>query len=192
MSVESPALGHSMHEDAAAHGHADEAGRSFNRSIAIFTAIMATLAAIIGHEASETANRAILLKNEAVLKKAEASTEWNYYQSVSTKLQLVQVAGEIGSEPTLRQADKAKKYTAQKDEINARAEGLEKQSADANAKSAALAQPRQRLILASDFVEVAIAVASVTALTRQRWLFAVAILGGVAGVLIAAMALLAH
>ncbi|MGH7091498.1 MAG: DUF4337 family protein [Stellaceae bacterium] len=191
MSAHSPALTHSAHDNAD-HRPADEAGWNFNRSIAIFTAIMATVAAIVGHEASETANKAILLKNEAVLKKAEASTEWNYYQSVSTKLQLVQVAGELGSEPTARQADKAKKYTAQKDEIDARAEGLEKQSADANAKSAALAQPRQRLILASDFVEVAIAVASVTALTRQRWLFAVAVLGGLAGILVAAAAVFLH
>jgi len=185
-------VNHTAHHDPLSEDNEGKVGFALNRWIAIFTAIMATLAAITGHEASEIANRAILIKNEAVLKKTEAANQWAYYQAVSTKLQLLELGGELSAGPTQRQVDKARKYTAQKDEIMARAEALEKASADANLRSAALAEPRQRLLLALGLFEVAIAVSSVTALTRQGWLFAIAILGGAAGIVIAALALLAH
>jgi hypothetical protein len=185
-------LSHAIHHEALHERGESRAEFALNRWIAIFAAVMATLAAIVGHEASEIANKAILLKNEAVLKKTEAANQWAYYQAVSTKLQLVELAGELTADRTQRQSEKASKYTAQKDEISARAEELEKESAEANVRSAALAGPRQRLLLALGLFEVAIAVGSVTALTRQRWLFGIATLGGLAGILIAAAALLAH
>lgn len=183
---------HAVSHEALHERGGDRAEISLNRWIAIFAAIMATLAAIVGHEASEIANKAILLKNEAVLKKTEAANQWAYYQAVSTKLQLVELAGELTADRTQRQLDKADKYAAQKDDVMKRAEALEKESATANLRSAALAEPRQRLLLALGLFEVAIAVGSVTALTRQRWLFAVALLGGLAGIVVSAAAILAH
>ena len=169
-----------------------EAGPGLGRWVAIFTAVVATLGAVIGHEAGETANRAILLKNEAVLKKTEAADQWSYYQAVSTKSHLMELAMElVPAEKTAGYKDKIDKYAKQKDEIAAKANALEKESADANAESARLSVPRERLMSALALIEIAIAVGSVTVLTRQGWLFAVAILGGVAGVITAAIALIA-
>jgi Domain of unknown function (DUF4337) len=102
------------------HPHGVE--RGLTQWVAIFTALMATFGAIVGHEASESANEAILLKNEAVLKKAEASNQWSYYQQVSTKAHLTELA----------------KYAKQKDEIQARANGFEDEVKRANDASSAL------------------------------------------------------
>src|SRR6185437_5976549 len=73
-------VNHTAHHDPLSEDNEGKVGFALNRWIAIFTAIMATLAAITGHEASEIANRAILIKNEAVLKKTEAANQWAYYQ----------------------------------------------------------------------------------------------------------------
>jgi Domain of unknown function (DUF4337) len=160
--------------------HAHEGGMV--RWIAIFTAVVSTIGAIIGHQAEEIANKAILLKNESVLIKTDAADKWNYYQAVSTKGHLMELA--ITLLPPDKQApfaDKVKKYEAQKIDIKAQADRLEAQSAKANAESAALAAPRGNFMYALALLQVAISVVSVTLLTRQRWLFGVAILLSLVG-----------
>jgi hypothetical protein len=161
--------------------------------VAIFTAISATLGGIVGHEASYVANDAILYKNEAVLKKTDAANQWAYYQAVSTKSQMMELAKQL----TPAQAhpgydEKLAKYAQQKEELQTKATALEKQVALANAKSAALRAPRQNLFLALALFQIAISVASVTVLSRQRWLFGVAIAGALSGIGFWIVALIAH
>jgi len=155
--------------------HAHEGGMV--RWIAIFTAIISTVGAIIGHEAEEIANKAILLKNESVLIKTDAADKWSYYQAVSTKGHLMELALTlVPAEKRAPFADKIKKYEAQKGEIKAQADQLEARSAKANSESAALGDPRGNYMYALALLQVAISVVSVTLLTRQRWLFGIAIL----------------
>jgi Domain of unknown function (DUF4337) len=159
--------------------------------VAIFTAIAATLGGIVGHEASHVANDAILYKNEAVLKKTDASNQWAYYQAVSTKSHLMELAKQLTpSQAHPGYDEKLAKYAQQKDEIQAKATALEKQVAAADARSAALREPRQNLFLSLALFQIAISVASVTVLSRQRWLFGVAMLGALGGIGFWALALL--
>ena len=171
--------------------HAAHEGGGLVRWIAIFTAVVSTVAALIGHQAEEIANSAILLKNEAALKKTEASDQWNYYQAVSTKSHLAELAMALVS-PDQRPpfAEKIKKYEAQKTDIRRQAEQLEALSAKANVTSSALSGPRGRLMYALALLQVAISVVSVTVLTRQRWLFGVAILLSTVGLVTAGIAYL--
>lgn len=160
------------------------------RWVAIFTAIAATCAALIGHQAEEIANHAILVKNEALLKKTDAADQWAYYQSVSTKSHLMELAMTLVEES--KQApfkDKIAKYEQQKDEIKAKADALEAASTKANDESSALGIPREKLMYALALLQIAISIGSVTILTNQRWLFALALFGGVAGVATAGFAL---
>lgn len=184
--------GHGVHVPHEQHGgHSSEGG--LGRWIAIFTALVATLGAVIGHEAEEFANKALLLKNEAVLKKTEAANQWAYYQAVSTKSHLMELAMTLTpAEKQAPFAEKITKYTKQKDEIQTRANALETATTKANDASAALLEPRLHLMSALALLQIAISVASVTALTRQRWLFGIAILGSVAGLVTAGLAFLAH
>lgn len=171
-------------------GHEGQSG-PLARWVAVFTAIIATLGAVIGHEAGETANKAILLKNEAILKKADAADQWSYYQAVSTKAHLMELALAVAPpEKTGGFQGKLDKYNQQKEEISAKAQELEQASAAANAESTRLAEPRERLMLALALIEIAIAVGSVTVLSRQKWLFAFALAGGLGGLAIAVAALL--
>lgn len=68
--------------------HRAHHGPGLAQSIAIFTAILATLGAVIGYHVATTLN-------EAVLKKAEASNMWNYYQAKSSKGHLMDVAADL-------------------------------------------------------------------------------------------------
>lgn len=173
------------------HPHGPE--RGLTQWIAIFTAIMATLGAIVGHEASETANQAILFKNEAVLKKAEAANQWAYYQQVSTKSHLMELAKTLT--PQTKHADydeKLAKYAKQKDEIQVKARAFEDQVSQADAKSAALRRPRLHFAFALSLLQIAISVASVTVLTGRVWLFGIAGLSAIGGLGFWLVALLGH
>lgn len=167
-------------------------GHGLVRWIAIFTAIISTIGAIIGHEAEEIGNQALLLKSEAGLSKTDAADQWSYYQAVSTKSHLMELAMTLAPEAQRPPfADKIKKYEAQKDEIKANADKLEAASAKANADSAALTGPRGNYMYALALLQVAISVVSVTVLTRQRWLFLVALALSAVGLGIAGVAYLA-
>lgn len=167
--------------------------RGLAQWVAIFTAIVATLGAIVGHESSEVANQAILLKNEAVLKRTEATDQWTYYQAVSTKAHLMELAEALTPADKHTPYDqKLAKYARQKTDIQTKATDLEQQAETANEKSAALVLPRQELAYALALFQIAISVASVTVLTRQRWLFGVAGLGSLAALGFWLATLLAH
>ena len=75
--------------------HIPAGDNQLGKWVAIFTAIVATMGGIASHEASQIANEAILYKNEAVLKKTDASDQWAYYQAVSTKSHLIELAKEL-------------------------------------------------------------------------------------------------
>ncbi len=165
--------GHREHLEHASH---EGGGGSLVRWIAIFTAVISTVGAVIGHQAEEIANSAILLKNEAALKKTDAADQWSYYQAVSTKSHLMELAMSlVPADQRPPFADKIKKYEKQKDDIQNDAKKLESESAKANSDSAALATPRGNFMYALALLQVAISVVSVTVLTRQRWLFGIAI-----------------
>ena len=75
----------------AAGGH----GNSFTNKIAMFTAIIATVGAIFGYMGGATQAAAGLYKNDAAIKKTEASNQWNYYQAKSSKQNLMELALEL-------------------------------------------------------------------------------------------------
>jgi len=175
------------------HEHGGHGAGGLARWVAIFTAIVATLGALIGHQAEEIANKAILLKNEAVLKKADAADQWAYYQAVSTKSHLMELAMALAAaDKQAGFADKIAKYEQQKTEIKGKADALETASAKANDDSVALGVPRERYMYALALIQIAISVGSVTVLTGQRWLFAIALGGSLLGLAMAGLALLGH
>ena len=175
--------------------HHEKPVRGLVQWVAIFTAVMATVGAVVGHEATETANKAILLKNDAVLKMAKANDQWAYYQAVSTKIHLMELSKEIApASATARQKaeEKLAKYNTQKQEIEAKAKELESQVEKDNAKSASFALPRQQLGFSLALLQIAISVASVTVLTERKWLFGVALLSAAGGVVYWLLAFIAH
>ena len=179
---ESGVHAHAPHEEAV--HHATEGGNhTLNQWVAIFTALLAALGAIVSYQGSHLMNEVLLFKNEAVLKKTHASDQWNYYQAVSTKQHLMELAGDLS--PSARQADiasKIAKYQEQKTQIKAKADSLEAASNQADAESARLNRPHTGMARSLIFLQIAISLASITALTGRKWLFGVAMLSALAGV----------
>ncbi|OZB62390.1 MAG: hypothetical protein B7X31_09450 [Thiomonas sp. 13-66-29] len=179
---ESGVHAHAPHEEAlhhAAEGH----NRGLNQWVAIFTALLAALGAVVSYQGSHLMNEVLLHKNEAVLKKAHATDEWNYYQAVSTKQHLMELARDLA--PADRQpaiAGKIAKYERQKTEIKARADALEAASTKADEESDRLNRPHTGMARSLIFLQIAISLASITALTGRKWLFGAAILSALVGV----------
>ncbi|WP_295445401.1 DUF4337 domain-containing protein [uncultured Thiodictyon sp.] len=143
--------------------------------VAIFTALLSTLGAVVSYQSAYTLSEAMLQKNEAVLQKTHATDLWNFYQAKSMKAHLMEMATELA--PPERQAGyraEAERYNREKDEIKAKAEAFEKESAQVNTASASSLAPHHRQAQAMTLIQIAISVASVTALTHRRWLFVVA------------------
>ncbi len=165
-------------EEAAHHGH-----HGLSQWVAIFTALLAALGAIVSYQGSHLMNEVVLYKNEAVLKKAQATDQWNYYQAASTKQHMMELALELTPPERHAPFEKAiEKYKAQKQSLLAQAQALEAQSLHADAESARMNRPHTDMARALIFLQIAISLASITALTRRTWLFALAGLSAAVGI----------
>ena len=178
-----------------AHEHAveDQAphGPGLAQQVAIFTAILSTIGAVVAYLGAATQNEAMLLKNEAVLKKAEASDQWNFYQSKSTKGHLAELATRLTKDPAQVQFYKKEiaRYDLEKKEIRVRAEDLDKESHRVNESSEHSLHPLHKLEQALTLIQIAIALGSITALTRKRWLFITALTAAAGGITLFGIAL---
>ena len=151
----------------AAQGH----GNSFTNKVAMFTAIIATVGAIFSYMGGATQANAGLFKNNAAIKKTEASNQWNYYQAKSSKQNLMELALELAP---ASKADYYKgqieRYKTEKADIKAGAEKLEAQSKEFDEMSEAQMHQHHRWAQATTLLQVAIALAAIALLTRKRWL----------------------
>jgi len=158
-------------------------GHGLSQWVAIFTALLAALGAIVSYQGSHLMNEVVLYKNEAVLKKAQATDQWNYYQAASTKQHLMELAIQLTSADKHAEFEKSiAKYKEQKQSIRILAESLETESKKADAESARMNRPHTDMARALIFLQIAISLASITALTRRKWLFGLAGISAVVGV----------
>ena len=185
--------GHGVHVHGA-HDHAveHEAHKGgLGQQVAIFSAVLATVGAIVSFLGGHTQNEALLYKNEAVLKKTEASNMWNYYQAKSTKQNLAEFAAGIATDP--KAVDKlqaqVRRYEVEKEDIRKKAEAFEAESKAASEKSEHALHPHHKLSMSMTLLQIAIALASITVLTQKRWLLAGA---GVAAFIGAGLGILAY
>jgi len=170
---------HGEHEHAVEHqAHMPGLGQT----VAIFTAVLSTLGAVLSYQGSHAQNEAMLLKNEAVLKKTQASDQWNFYQAKSGKGYLMAVAAELVPPKKAEYYKKeVQRYDKEKADIKKEADSLEAEFRKANEASERMMAPHYRMAQALTFIQIAISLASITVLTRKKWLFGVAGVAAVAG-----------
>ena len=171
---------HGAHDHAVEH-EAHKGGMA--QQVALFSAVLATVGAIVSMLGGQTQNDALYYKNEAVFKKTEASNKWNYFQAKSTKQSLAELAASTAGDPAVREkfAANVKRYEAEKEDIRKEAEALEAEAKAANAKSEKALHPHHKLEISMTLLQIAIALASITVLTQKRWLFGVAAIAALAG-----------
>ncbi len=172
----------------AAAGHASD---RMTNQIALFTAIIATVGALFSYMGGATQANAGLYKNNAAIKKTDASNQWNYFQAKSTKQSLAEVSRDLAppaSQPTYQA--KIDRYEKEKGDIKAQAEKIEAEALEWDRRSDEQMHLHHRWAQATTVLQVAIALAAIALLTRKKaleWgMFGV----GALGLAIGAMAVL--
>jgi Na+/glutamate symporter len=174
----------------ATQGHAEQGG-SHTNSIAMFTAIIATVGAIFSYMGGATQANAGLFKNNAAIKKTEASNQWNYYQAKSSKQNLSELAVELApaSKKEFYQ-DEIKRYKSEKADIKKGAEKLEAEAQVWDDKSENEMHLHHRWAQATTALQVAIAMAAIALMTRKKWLEVAMYCMGAVGVAIGTLAMM--
>ncbi len=151
--------------------HRAQHGDPFAGRIAVMTAIFATLGAMMGYMGGATQNEALLYKNEAAIRKTEASDQWNFYQAKSNKQNLAELGATLTSgEQQAKYLQEVERYKREKEEIRVAAEKLESQGKEANQRSEASMHVHHRWAQATTLIQIAIAMAAITLLTRNNGL----------------------
>ena len=179
------------HAQQGGHGgdHGEHSGMI--NQIAMFTAIIATVGAIFGYMGGATQANAGLYKNNAAIKKTEASNQWNYFQSKSTKQSLAELARDLSSDDKKpKYQDKVDRYEKEKNDIKVVAEKLEAEATQWDKQSDEQMHQHHRWAQSTTVLQVCIALAAIALLTKKKWLEYAMFGAGALGVLVGALAAL--
>ena len=163
----------------------------FVQKIALMTAVLSTVGALINYQSGSSQTEAMFLKNASILKQSEASDQWAYYQAKSTKGHIAEATAALASDPGVKAQFLAEKAKDDKEKLEIQAEAKKLQAAahklgdDAEAKI----KPHELLALALTFIQIAVALAAITVLTRRRWLIWGSIGSAAIGIIAAAITL---
>jgi hypothetical protein len=167
--------------------HAAHGGDNFSGKIAVTTAILATVGALFGYLAGDTQNNAAMFKNNAAIKKTEASNRWNYYQAKSNKQNLAELATSLPGVDVDKYKTDVARYQKEKEEIKHDADALDAESLEWDKKSEESMHQHHQWALAMTAEQIAISLAAITLLTRKKWMaylaYGVATVGLVLGIL---------
>ena len=178
-------------EHASHGGHGHEAASAMTNQIAMFTAIIATVGAIFGYMGGATQANAGLYKNNAAIKKTEASNQWNYYQAKSSKQNLSELAIELAPSAKKEFYDgEIKRYKSEKADIKKEAEKLEAEAKAWDERSDEEMHQHHRWAQATTALQVSIALAAIALLTRKQWLKKAMYVVGALGVAVGALAVM--
>src|ERR1700682_689569 len=180
---------HGPHDHAVEH-EGNKPG--LGQQVAIFTAVLATVGAIVSFFGGDNQNNALLYKSEAVLERADASDQWNFYQAKSMKQNLAELAAAINTDPKKAEfyQSEAKRYSQEKKEIEKVAREREAKSKQFTEMSDHALHPHHYLAISMTLLQIAIALASITVLTQKRWLLYGAGLSAFAGAILGILAYL--
>jgi hypothetical protein len=175
-------------EHAAQNAHGDPDG--FASKLAVTTAILSTVGALFSYQGGATQNDAMIYKNNAAIKKTEASNQWNYYQAKSNKQNLAELAMALPGVDVEKYKKEVARYKEEKDGIMKDAQKLEAESKKWDEESDKLIHLHHRWAQSMTVIQVSIAFAAITLLTRKKWMqVGVYVAAGISAVL-AGMALL--
>ncbi|MBU6260251.1 MAG: DUF4337 domain-containing protein [Burkholderiales bacterium] len=157
---------HEIEHVAAQGAHDPSAG-----TIAVATAIIATVAALFSYMGGNTQAIAGIDKNNAAIKKTEASDQWNFYQSKSNKQNLAELAAVLVAEDQrARYLQEAARYRKEKADIQVAATRLEAESKAWDEASELQMHRHHRWAQATTALQISIALAAMALLTKRRWL----------------------
>ncbi|MEP6607925.1 MAG: DUF4337 domain-containing protein [Burkholderiaceae bacterium] len=162
---------HGPHDHELEHAAHAGPGDSFSGRIAVTTALLATIGALFSYEGGATQANAVLYKNNAAIKKTEASNQWNYYQAKSSKQNLAELGAALATGEKAEQfRGEAERYKKEKGEIQPVAQKLEDEAREWDKRSDEQLHQHHRWAQATTALQIAIAMAAIALLTRRSWL----------------------
>jgi len=150
--------------------------------VSLATTIMAVLSGLISMQSEIYVAKTLVAKNDAVLLQNKATDLWNYYQAKDMRYHMYSIANHI--KPDAKFEDFIKKYKKQKIEIMKKAQDLEKQVEQKTLQSEHFYEKHHMLLISELFMQISIAIASVSALTRVKRFFYVSLVSALAGFMI--------
>lgn len=152
--------------------------------IALSTAIIAVVAAIVGLYGGQATSKSILAKNDAVLFQNKASDAWSYYQAKSIKENLYDISSKTSPRLSIDFKKESIRYKTEKEEIKKTAEDLESKVEKSNKESETNFEKHHIFSYSETFLHIAIALAAISALTRNKLFWGISILLSIIGVII--------
>lgn len=155
------------------------------RNIALTTALLAALGAVAALQAGDTVNEALVLKTEAGRAQAQASDQWAYYQAKGIKGSVQEAARNAwlaaGKTPPPIIEQSIQKYSTEQRTIEQAAREKERERDDQSLRADRLLHRHHRFASSVAFIQVAIALGAVAALTQNRLVWFGSLLLGTAG-----------
>lgn len=150
---------------------------------------LAVLAAVATQWSGKYSSRVATALNESNYQLTKATDLWGYFQAKSIKKNLyeiaaAQTAGVLGGDAATAARDfkeKAAQYKRESEEVKLEAEAASKLSDEARARAAATGKYGARMGYAIQLFQLAIALCSVTVLTKHKPLWYLSIATGVVG-----------
>jgi len=182
---------HGAHDHAVEHAAEHGGGDSLPGRIAVLSAILATLGAVMGFQGGDTQAKAQLYKNTAAITKTKANDQWNYYQAKGVKRNLAEFGALMATKPEHVESFKgeAERYKKEQADIKGKADELEAQVDEWDKRSEEVMHEHHRWALGATAMQIAIALSAIALLSRKTWLLYGVGLVAVAGVAFGAMAL---
>ncbi len=183
---------HGVHDHAIEHAATHGGGvDTLPGRVAVLSAVLATLGAVMTFQGGDTQAMAQLYKNTASITKTRANDEWNYYQAKGIKHNLAEFGATISTAPDRIAAFKAEaeRYRKEQEEIKARGTRLEDEVKEWDRKSEEQMHEHHRWALGTTAMQIAIALSAIVLLSRKTWLLYGVALVGTAGLACGAMAI---
>jgi len=159
---------------------------SWLKHVALLTGVLAALSGFLTYRTNVLSNAVLSENNQAVLAQTQASDKWTEFQADSIKARMVET--ELEGSTSFSPADRAE-LTQYAEEARQRQPVLSQEATDLEGQrevhlKIGIQRGREKNILGygSTCVSLAIALASVAALTQKRIAFNIAVLAGLAGV----------
>jgi hypothetical protein len=166
--------------------HAAHSGSAFISVVAVTIAVLAVLAAGIGSLETIESGAATAVKTQAVLFQNKATDNWNFFEAKSLKKNMYDIAAKQGGPNAGDFLLEAQRNEAEGLDIQKTAKEFETKSDDAISEGVVHEKRHHLLTVASTFLHIAIAVATIAIITGgRRWPWYASILLGLMGILVA-------
>jgi len=143
--------------------------------IALTSALIAVLAAVAGMLSEHQSN-------EAMLSQLKASDQWAYYQAKGVKHNLADTQITLLEAQNYRDTAKLDAMRAERDKYRKEQDEISTEATKNQDESRKALKAHNTLSYAETFLQVAIGISAISALTRRRWLWVVSLAVAAGGV----------